>query len=120
MDKIELKGMTFYGFHGVLPEEQTLGQRFIVDVVLHRDLRAAGISDDLDATVNYVEVYQSVKSVVEGQPRKLIEAVAEEIAVNILDEYDVEAVKVKVKKPEVPIKGSILKYASVEIFRERT
>ncbi len=119
MDKIELKGMIFYGYHGVLPEEQTLGQRFVVDVVLHLDLRAAGISDDLDATVNYVEVYQSVKSVVEGTPRKLIEAVAEEIAVNILDEYDIEAVRVKVKKPEVPIKGSILKYASVEIFRER-
>lgn len=119
MDKIQLKGMIFYGYHGVLPEEQTLGQRFVVDVEIHRELRSAGLSDDLDATVNYVEVYDVVKKIVEGPPRKLIEVVAEEVAQKILDDYDIEAVSVKVKKPEVPIRGSILGYASVEIFREK-
>ncbi len=47
MDKISLNRMTFYGYHGVIPEERTLGQRFIVDVDLLLDLKSAGRSDDL-------------------------------------------------------------------------
>ena len=45
-DRIVLEGMVFYGYHGVSPAEQELGQRFVVDLEAHRDLRAAGLSDD--------------------------------------------------------------------------
>ena len=52
-DRILLNGMTFYGYHGVRPEEKELGQRFVVDVEMELDLRAAGTSDDLTDTVDY-------------------------------------------------------------------
>jgi dihydroneopterin aldolase len=111
--------MVFYGFHGVSPAEQDLGQRFVVDLEAQRDLRAAGLSDDLADTVSYSHLYRVVKQVVEGSSRKLLESLAEAIAQSVLDEFDVESVRVMVKKPEAPIKGSILSYAGVEVFRER-
>ncbi len=118
-DRIRLDGMIFYGFHGVGPEEQQVGQRFVVDLDVERDLRAAGRSDDPADTVNYAQMYRVVKEIVEGPSHKLLESVAESIAEAILDGFDVESVTVTVKKPEVPIKGSILSHAAVEIRRVR-
>ena len=118
-DKILLKGMIFYGYHGVGPAEQELGQRFVVDIVARRDLRAAGLSDDLGDTVNYSRMYRIIKEVMEGPSRKLLESLAETIAQKILEGFDVDTITVKVRKPEVPMKGSILEHAAVEIFRER-
>src|SRR5918992_6150404 len=86
-DEILLEGMRFYAYHGVNPEERALGQRFSVDVVLGVDLRRAGQSDNLADTVSYSAVYKLVRQIVEGQPRQLIEAVAEEIAAAILMEF---------------------------------
>ena len=65
MDRITLMGMEFFGYHGVLPEENKLGQRFVVDLVLELDLHQAGLNDDLNATINYAEVYQEVRELVE-------------------------------------------------------
>ena len=118
-DKIFLKGMAFYGHHGVSPHEKALGQRFIVDVTLECDARAAGRSDHLADAVDYVPAYEIIKTVIEGESKDLIESVAEEIASKILDKLDVSAVRVTVKKPEVAIKGSILSYAGLEIYRRR-
>ena len=84
MDYIHLNEMKFYGYHGVLPEETKLGQRFCVTVSLATDLAAAGKTDDLDKTVNYAEVYELCQKIVEGEPVKLIETVAENIAGAIL------------------------------------
>ena len=120
MDKIQLAGMVFYGFHGVSPAEQELGQRFVVDLEVQRDLRAAGLSDDPEDTVNYSRMFRLVKEIVEGPGRRLLESLAETIAQGILESFDVDSVRVSVKKPEVPMKGSILSHASVEIFRERS
>jgi dihydroneopterin aldolase len=119
MDKIQLEGMVFYGFHGVNPAEQELGQRFVVDLEVERDLRTAGLSDDLEDTVSYSRMYRLVKEVMEGPSRKLLENLAEAIAQRILDSFDVESVRVGVKKPDVPIKGSVLSHAGVEISRKR-
>ena len=118
-DKIFLKGLAFYGHHGVSPHEKALGQRFIVDVTLECDARAAGMSDDLADAVDYVPAYEIVKAVIEGESKDLIESVAEEIAGRILNALDVSAVSVTIKKPEVAIKGSILSYAGLEIYRRR-
>jgi 7,8-dihydroneopterin aldolase/epimerase/oxygenase len=119
-DQILLEGMRFYAYHGVNPEERTLGQRFTVDVSLGVDLRRAGESDDLDDTVSYSAVYKLVRGIVEGEPRNLIEAVAEAIAARILGEYPpVARVTVTVRKPEAPLKGAILGAAGVRITRDR-
>ena len=71
-DIIFLNGMRFYGYHGVLPAENEIGQVFIVDVTLKVDLKDAGQSDDVEDTVNYGEVFEDVKTIVEGEPSKLI------------------------------------------------
>lgn len=118
-DKIILKGLVFYGYHGTLPEERRLGQRFIVDVTLDTDLRRAGTSDELNATVNYAEVLTLVKAIVEGPPCKLIETVAERIAKRLLAVKRVTAVDVCVKKPQPPLKDAVMEHAGVQIRREK-
>ncbi len=111
--------MVFYGFHGANPAEREVGQRFVVDLEVHRDLRPAGLSDDLADTVSYTRFYELVKEILEGPSRNLLENIVETIAQRVLEGFEVEAVKVRVRKPEVPIKGSVLDHASVEVFRER-
>jgi dihydroneopterin aldolase len=120
VDEILLEGMRFYAYHGVNSEERTLGQRFTVDVVMAVDLRRAGESDNLADTVSYSTVYKLVRGIVEGEPRNLIEAVAEAIAAAILAAFPaVTRVIVTVRKPEVPMKGSMLDAAGVRITRSQ-
>lgn len=116
LDKIILKDMQFFGYHGVLPEETTLGQEFFVDMELYLDLNAAGKSDNRDDTVNYAEVFRLVREIVEGPPRNLIEAVAESIATAVLECFPVCQVRVTVKKPSAPVPGHFA-YMAVEITR---
>ena len=110
--------MTFYGFHGVNPAEKELGQRFVVDLDIFTDLTKAGRTDDLADTIDYTEVYRGIEEIVEGPSRNLLENVAAAIAQRVLAVHGVEAVRVRLMKPEVPMKGSILTHAAVEIFRE--
>lgn len=118
-DWIKLEGMVFYGFHGKDPAERELGQRFQVDLEVRMDLREAGRSDNPDDTINYSQMYRIVKEILEGPSHKLLESLAETTAQRILDGFEVESVRVRVKKPEVPMKGSFLSSASVEILRDR-
>ncbi len=117
-DRILLEGMMFFGRHGALPAEQELGQRFVVDLELRLDLRPAGATDDLAATVDYRGAYRLARAIVEGPPLKLIEAVAERIAGALLESYPaVEAVRVKVAKPQVRLDDTVLAGSAVEIVR---
>ena len=115
-DRIILKDMVFYAYHGVFDAEHELGQRFEVDVELHLDLRSVGKSDDIDLTINYVDVYTVVKDLVEEQEFKLIEGLAEAIARELLSSFDIDAVVVRVRKPHAPI-GGIIGGVEVEIHR---
>ena len=120
MDEIFLEGMRFYGFHGVNPEEQTLGQRFVVDLAVSADLRQAGRTDDLSATISYSAVFKVVRPIVEEQRFDLLEALAESIVAAILRDFEMaEGVMVTVRKPGVAIKGAILDAAGVRIHRHR-
>ncbi|WP_161820973.1 dihydroneopterin aldolase [Sporotomaculum syntrophicum] len=114
-----MSSMSFYGYHGVLPQERELGQQFVVDVELQLDLRRAGESDDPSKTVSYAEAYEVVRQVVTGSPCKLIEAVAEKIAFKLLHQFDVQQVLVRVKKPAAPVLGQF-SYMAVEIVRSQT
>ena len=124
-DKVLLRGLQFFGYHGVLKEETELGQRFIVDVELGVDTLRAGTTDDLEHTVNYAEVYEVVKTEFPADPvearrlaSKLIESVAEHIAAKILRRWggQVLSVQVTVKKPHVAV-GGIVDYLGVQICR---
>jgi dihydroneopterin aldolase len=119
-DAILLQGLVFYGYHGVHPEEQRLGQRFVVDLEARGDLRPAGTSDEPARTVSYSDLYRVAREVVEGPPRRLIEALAEEIAADVLARFpSIESVTVTVWKPGAPIAGSALERVGVRITRER-
>lgn len=119
MDKIYLQRCAFYGYHGLFPEENKLGQRFYVDLTLELDLKKAGESDQVSYSVDYGAIYQELKEVVEGQPFQLIEALAEAISTKLLDKFHrLQACLVKVEKPDPPIPGHYESVA-VEIYRER-
>lgn len=110
--------MEFYGYHGVFPEEARLGQRFGVDLEVELDLSKAGQTDDLSESVNYAELYNLCKGIVEGKPYKLIESVAEQIAQSILTQYKIIKIcHVKLIKPDPPIPGH---YKSVAVAITRS
>lgn len=115
-DKLILADMLFYGYHGALPEEAVLGQRFSVSLELEVDTRPAAEADDLSRGLNYAAVCAVVKNIVEGTPCKLLEAVAEKIASAVLAMGAV-SVLVTVKKlhPPVPVQ---MDYAAVQIRRQ--
>lgn len=113
-----MAGMKFYGRHGVLPQERELGQRFEVDVEIELDLASAGRDDDLGQTISYAEVYLVVEKVLTGPPYKLIEAVAERVARDILGSFPAHRVLVRLKKPGAPVPGSF-DFMAVEIVRGR-
>ncbi len=117
IDQILLKGMSFYGYHGVNPEERSQGQKFVVDVVIDCSLTKAAESDRVEDTVNYSEVFRIVKSIVEGKPYNLLETVAKNISDKILLNYDIHSVSVTIKKPEVRIHESNLDYAGITVTR---
>jgi len=119
MDRMRIQAMEFFGYHGVFPEENKLGQRFIVDLELALDLTPAAQSDDLSRTVNYADVHETVKRIVEGPPCKLIETLAHKIASEILSTYTIiHEATVAVTKPHPPLDirfGGV----TVEIRRRR-
>jgi len=103
MDTMTLKAMRFFGYHGVYAEENKLGQKFQVELVLKLDLSKAAAEDDLEATINYAELHAVTKSIVEGPPFKLIEALAGAIATRLLQSYtNLNEVTVRVTKPNPP------------------
>ncbi|MFD1427934.1 dihydroneopterin aldolase [Kroppenstedtia sanguinis] len=116
MDKIFFNGMAFYAYHGVFPEENRLGQRFLVDLELDLHFQAAAETDDLRQTVNYAEVYEAVQAEVEGNSYALLETLAERIADRLLTGFPVEEVQVRVTKPDPPIPGH---YQSVGVEIQR-
>ena len=77
MDKIRIENLEIFAKHGVFPEENFLGQKFVLSAVLHTDTRKAGLTDELSYSVHYGEVSHLIKKVVEENTWKLLETVAE-------------------------------------------
>ena len=118
-DRIVLAGMVFLARHGVNDWEKVEEQRFEVDVELEVDTRAAAAGDDLTRTVDYRGVYDLTRQVIEETTLELIESLAEAVAAKILAANAiVEAVVVRVRKPDVDLGGPI-DSAGVEIRRQR-
>ena len=119
-DRIVLRRMVFEGRHGVPDEERREPQPIEVTVALEVDLAAAGRADDLDRSVDYAAVFDLVRRIVEERSFRLLEAIAETVAAEILAAHaPVRAVTVSVDKPRVPLAGRI-ESAGVEIHRRRS
>ena len=113
MDQIQIKGLRAFGRHGVFDQEKRNGQTFVVDVVLERDLSDPAASDALGDTVDYATLAQQVADAVRMTRFDLIEALAGHIADLALADPSVEAVEVRVAKPEAPMQVDLQEVAVV-------
>jgi len=116
-DRIELRGLTVRGRHGVFDHERTGGQDFVVDITVWIDLVDAAASDDLTDTYDYGVLAQRAAAIVAGPARNLIETVAGEIAEDVMKDQRVHAVEVTVHKPQAPIPQ---KFADVAVVARRS
>lgn len=117
MDKIKIENLEVFAKHGVFPEENVLGQKFLISAELYTDTRAAGLTDDLTASIHYGEVCQFIDRFMKEHTYQLIERVAEALAQQLLlDLKHLQKVKLEVKKPWAPV-GLPLASVSVEIER---
>lgn len=116
-DKIQIKNLEVFAKHGVFPEENVLGQKFVVSAVMYTSTRRAGLADDLTASIHYGEVSHLIKNFLEEHTFKLLETVVEQLAKKMLLEIPgLEKVKLELKKPWAPV-GLPLETVSVEIER---
>lgn len=116
MDRISLRNMKFFGYHGCFPSEKESGQLFEVDVDLFADLSQAAVSDNLSHTVDYVDIFQRVRRIMEDEKHNLLERVATRIAEVSLASDEVINVTVRVRKPGVSL-GGVLDTVEVEVSR---
>lgn len=107
MATISIEGMEFHAYHGHFAEEQIIGNTFVVDVHFETETKAAEVSDDLNDTINYADVYQTVKVEMETAS-KLLEHVARRIRDAILKKYPViDIIELKISKINPPMGGKI-------------
>lgn len=119
MDKISIKGLKIFAYHGVNPEEKENGQNFVIDLDYYVNINKACRMDSLDDTVSYAKVVKTIRRVFTAEKYDLIERVAQVIADAVLDEFeDIFKVEVTLKKPEAPISADF-DYVAVSITRER-
>jgi dihydroneopterin aldolase len=102
-DRIELRGLTVRGHHGVFDHERADGQDFVVDITVWIDLVDAAASDDLADTYDYGVLASRAVAIIAGPARNLIETVAGEIAEDVMKDERVHAVEVTLHKPQAPI-----------------
>ena len=119
MDKIKIRGLEIFANHGVFEEEKILGQKFIVNVDLVMSTRNAGLTDDLNKSVDYGAVCKLISEIMKDCNHNLIEAVAENVASSILLKYQaVQEVDLEIQKPWAPVHMPV-DTVSVEITRKR-
>lgn len=117
LDKIHIKNLEVFGNHGVFPEENKLGQKFLVNAVLYTSTREAGKTDDLTKSIHYGEVSHFITKYMMEHTFQLIESVAEQLAEALLLQFEyLKWIDLEIQKPWAPI-GLPLESVSVEISR---
>ena len=117
-DQIKITDLEVFANHGVFPEENKLGQKFLVSAVLYTDTRKAGKTDDLTASIHYGEVSAFITKYMKEHTYQLLERVAETLAEEMLKSISgLCKIDLEIKKPWAPV-GLPLKTVSVKISRE--
>jgi dihydroneopterin aldolase len=120
LDKIIIKGLKVFAYHGVNPEEKRDGQPFELDLTLSLPLERAGRTDDLNDTVSYAKAAKTALRVMTEASYDLLEKAAQRVAEQLLTEYhDVEQVEILLKKPQAPVHAEF-EYMAVCIVRKRS
>lgn len=112
MNRITVEGISAYGYHGCMKEEEKIGQKYQVDVILDMDFMLAARMDDLSETLDYVYVNKVVIEEM-GVRSKLIETVTLRIAERLKNDIRVIRVEVKVCKPTPPINGDVERVCTI-------
>ncbi len=115
-DRIELRGLRAYGYHGCFDYERRDGQEFLVDLTVWTDFAAAAATDDLTNTIDYGALAERAVRIIQGPPRNLIEKVVAEIADDVMTDARIQAVEVVVHKPSAPIPHT---FADVRVVTSR-
>ena len=117
-DQIKITDLEVFANHGVFPEENKLGQKFLISAVLYTDTRKAGKTDDLTASIHYGEVSAFITKYMKEHTYQLLERVAETLAEEMLKSISgLCKIDLEIKKPWAPV-GLPLKTVSVKISRE--
>ncbi len=116
---IRIKKVTFYGYHGVRSDEQSVGGKFEADVDIYTDFRKAAKNDDLKETIDYHKVYSFMYQLALEQKYYLIESLAMKIADELLKKFDhIEKIAVRVRKNNPPL-GGVVDHVEAEVIKER-
>ena len=118
MSEIILDNMEFHAFHGCLEHEKNLGNSFLVTVKIQIDTTQAGISDNLEDTLNYQLVYDVIKSQMEMRSN-LIEHLARRIIDAVMGKFDqIKSIKLKLTKLNPPL-GAKVESVSIKLESKR-
>jgi dihydroneopterin aldolase len=116
---IRIKKATFYGYHGVRSEEQSVGGKFEADVDMYTDFTEAAEKDSLDKTIDYHEVYSFMYHLALEQKYYLIESLASKIADELLKKFErINKIEVRVRKNNPPL-GGVVDCVEVVVSKER-
>ena len=118
MDKVRINNMKFFAFHGVAPEERSLGQTFEVDIEVCTSLKVATASDDLTGSIDYSILHVIAKEEMCRQKYDLIEKKKKKISTRVLSLNGVLSTIIRIRKPNAPIDG-VFDYVEIEITREK-
>jgi dihydroneopterin aldolase len=117
MDRITVRNLALFAYHGVFEGEREIGQRFYLDVVVEADLAPASISDSVDETVDYAALVDVISQAFSETRQKLLETLAERVAQRIFQRFPiVQTAEVTIRKPSAPIEAV---FDSVEIHIRR-
>jgi dihydroneopterin aldolase len=116
---IRIKNATFYGYHGVSSAEQNVGGKFEADIDIYTNFSEAADKDNLSKTVDYYQVYSVLNQFTVKQKYYLIEALAVEIADELLKKFErIIKVAVRVRKNNPPL-GGVVDCVEAEVIKER-
>ena len=119
MDKIIVKGLRVFAYHGVNPEETEFGQNFELDITAGVNIDTACHTDNIDETVSYAQIIKTVKRAMLEKNCKLLEHAAQRVADALFADFKtIEKLTVTLKKPEAPMRADF-GYVAVEIERVR-
>lgn len=119
MDKILIRNLKIFAYHGVNPEEKQDGQNFVFDIDAYVDISVPCESDNVENTVSYAKIIKETVRIFTCQKDDLLERAAQRVADGLFEKFDkIQSLRILLKKPEAPIKADF-EYVGVEIFRER-